>query len=81
MDVKPERLFAGNRNPGFKAYMQAKDLGIVMDTAREYGIPMPAAAVNTQLFNAMLEMGMAELDNSAVIGVFEKLANIHLMDK
>ena len=39
LDVKPERLFAGNRNPGFKAYMQAKDLGIVMDTAREYGIP------------------------------------------
>jgi 2-hydroxy-3-oxopropionate reductase len=79
LDVKPERLFAGNRNPGFKAYMQAKDLGIVMDTAREYGTPMPAAAIHTQLFNAMLEMGMHELDNSAVIGVLESLANINLL--
>ncbi|MCS6907907.1 MAG: NAD(P)-binding domain-containing protein, partial [Anaerolineales bacterium] len=26
LDVKPPRLFAGNRTPGFKAYMQAKDL-------------------------------------------------------
>lgn len=74
LDNKPQRLFSGNRGPGFKAYMQAKDLGIIMDTAREYGIPLPSAAVHTQLYNAMLEMGMAELDNSAVLGVIEKLA-------
>ncbi len=80
LDVKPERLFAGNRLPGFKAYMQAKDLGIVMDTARAYGVPMPSAAVNTQLFDAMLQMGMAELDNSAVIGVIESLADTELLD-
>jgi 2-hydroxy-3-oxopropionate reductase len=79
LDVKPERLFAGNRNPGFKAYMQAKDLGIVMDTAREYGISLPSTSVNTQLFNAMLQMGMAELDNSAVIGIIETLSNVSLL--
>jgi 2-hydroxy-3-oxopropionate reductase len=78
LDVKPKRLFAGNRSPGFKAYMQAKDLGIVMDTAREYGVSLPASAVNTQLFNAMLEMGMRELDNSAVIAVIENLSGISL---
>ena len=80
LDVKTPRLFEGNRQPGFKAYMQAKDLGIVMDTARQYGIPLPASAANTQLFNAMLEMGMSELDNSAVIGVIEALANETLLD-
>jgi len=79
LDVKPERLFTGNRKPGFKAYMQAKDLGIVMDTAREYGIPVPGVAVHTQLFNAMLEMGMREMDNSAVVGVIESLANVDLL--
>ena len=78
LDNKPERLFAGNRQPGFKAYMQAKDLAIVMDTAREYGMPLPAAGLHAQLFNAMLEMGMRELDNSAVIGVIEKLAGVEL---
>jgi 2-hydroxy-3-oxopropionate reductase len=80
LDVKPPRLFEGNRSPGFKAYMQAKDLNIVLDTAREYGIPLPSAAVDSQLFNAMLEMGMAELDNSAVIGVLETLANTKLQE-
>ncbi|MEA3326163.1 MAG: NAD(P)-binding domain-containing protein [Chloroflexota bacterium] len=79
LDNKPQRLFAGNREPGFKAYMQAKDLGIVMDTAREYGVSLPSAAVHTQLFNAMLEMGMRELDNSAVVGVIENLAGSKLI--
>lgn len=80
LDVKPERLFAGNRRPGFKAYMQAKDLGIVSDTARQYGIPLVAASVHNQLFNAMLEMGMGEDDNSAVIGVIEALAGVSLLE-
>ena len=78
LDVKPPRLFAGNRQPGFKAYMQAKDLGIILDTAREYHIPLPSAAVDAQLFNAMLVMGMADLDNSAVLGVIEALAGAKL---
>jgi 2-hydroxy-3-oxopropionate reductase len=80
LDVKPPRLFAGNRSPGFKAYMQAKDLGIVLETAREYGIPLPSAAVDAQLFNAMIQMDMANLDNSAVIGVIEALAGTKLLD-
>jgi 2-hydroxy-3-oxopropionate reductase len=80
LDVKPPRLFSGERGPGFKAYMQAKDLGIIMETAKEYGAPLPSAAVDAQLFNAMLEMGFGDLDNSAVIAVIESLSGISLLD-
>jgi 2-hydroxy-3-oxopropionate reductase len=80
LDVKPPRLFSGNRAPGFKAKMQAKDLAIILETAREYGSPLPSAAVDAQLFNAMLELGMAELDNSAVLGVIEALAGAKLAE-
>ena len=78
LDIKPPRLFAGNRQPGFKAHMQAKDLNIVIETARQYGVPLPSAAVDTQLFNAMLQNGMENLDNSAVIGILEQLAGVQL---
>lgn len=78
LDVKPPRLFAGNRQPGFKAYMQHKDLGIVLDTGKTYGIPLPMTAVVQQLFTAMLEQGNRELDNSAIVSVYESLANIKL---
>jgi 2-hydroxy-3-oxopropionate reductase len=80
LDVKPQRLFSNNRSPGFKAHMQAKDMNIILETARQYGIPLPSAAVDAQLFNAMLEMGMGDLDNSAVLGVIEILANSKLLE-
>jgi 2-hydroxy-3-oxopropionate reductase len=79
LDVKPQRLLAGNRNPGFKACMMHKDLAIVMDTAREYGMPLPTTAINLQLYESMLQLGQRELDNSAVIGVLEMLADEGLL--
>ncbi|GAB4542796.1 MAG: NAD(P)-dependent oxidoreductase [Anaerolineales bacterium] len=79
LDVKPPRLFAGNRAPGFKAYMQLKDLKIVRETAAEYGAPIPAAQANTRLFEQMIELGLGELDNSAVVAVLEKLANVEII--
>jgi 2-hydroxy-3-oxopropionate reductase len=78
LDRKPPRLFAGNRSPGFKASMQAKDLNIIIETAREYGVPLPSAAVDAQLYAAMLQNGMGGLDNSAVIGIIEELAGVAL---
>ena len=78
LNVKPPRLFEGNREPGFKAYMHAKDMNIVMETAREYGVPLPSATIDAQLFNAMTAVGMSDLDNSAVIGIIEMLAGEHL---
>jgi 2-hydroxy-3-oxopropionate reductase len=81
LDVKPPRLFAGNRQPGFKARMQAKDLNIVMDSAREFGVPLPSAAIHTQLFNAMVEQGWGDLDNAAVVAMVEMLAKTHLKER
>jgi 2-hydroxy-3-oxopropionate reductase len=78
LDVKPQRLFSGNRTPGFKASMQTKDLNIIMETAREYGIPLPSAALDLQLYTAMLQAGLGSLDNSAIISVIESLAHEEL---
>jgi 2-hydroxy-3-oxopropionate reductase len=79
LDVKPPRLFAGNRNPGFKAHMQLKDLRIILDTAEEYDIPVSGTEENTRLFQQMIDVGMGELDNSAVVGVIEKKAGVEII--
>jgi 2-hydroxy-3-oxopropionate reductase len=79
LDVKPPRLFDGNRNPGFKAYMQLKDLNIILDTAQEYDIPISGTVENTKLFQQMIDSGMGELDNSAVVGVIEEKAGIKII--
>jgi 2-hydroxy-3-oxopropionate reductase len=67
LDIKAPRLFSGERGPGFRAHMMHKDLAIVLDTARSYGMPLPAAANH-----------MHDLDNSAVIGVLETLVGEEL---
>jgi 2-hydroxy-3-oxopropionate reductase len=81
LDVKPPRIFEGNREPGFKAYMQLKDLTICLDTGKTYGIPMPLTALTTQLYQAMIQQGDGELDNSAVLTVLERLADVVVGDK
>jgi 2-hydroxy-3-oxopropionate reductase len=79
LDVKPPRLFEGNRSPGFKAHMQLKDLKIITETAKEYGIPISSAAEHAKLFQQMIDMDMGDLDNSAVVGVIEKLAGVEIL--
>ncbi len=81
LDVKPARLFAGNRQPGFKSYMMDKDLHIVLDSAREYGVTLPGTAINTQLYDAMLALGLGELDNSGVVAILEQLAAVKLIEE
>jgi 2-hydroxy-3-oxopropionate reductase len=76
LDNKPQKLFARDLSPGFKAYMQTKDLKIVVDSGRTYGVPLPLTAVAHQLYEAMLAMGNGELDNSAIVTVLEALAGV-----
>jgi 2-hydroxy-3-oxopropionate reductase len=76
LDHKPQKIFARDLDPGFKAYMQAKDLKIVVDTGRTYNVPLPLTALTHQLYEAMIGMGNGNLDNSAVITVIEALANV-----
>ena len=80
LDIKPPRLFDGNRNPGFKSYMQLKDMNIVLETAKEYDVPISGTIENTKLYQQMIDMGMGELDNSAIVGVIEKLAGVGILD-
>lgn len=78
LDNKPPRLQKGIRTPGFKAYMQLKDLKIVMDTGKTYNVPTPLSEVTTRLFTQMVEAGDGELDNAAVVSVYEREADVHV---
>jgi 2-hydroxy-3-oxopropionate reductase len=80
LDIKPPRLFDGNRSPGFKSYMQLKDMKIVLDTAKEYDVPISSTEENTKLYQMMIDMGLGELDNSAVVAVIENLAGVGILD-
>jgi 2-hydroxy-3-oxopropionate reductase len=80
LDQKPKRLFAGNREPGFKSGLQAKDLRIVMDTVKELGMQLPMSEIVTKMFNEMVDKGLQDQDNSAVIRIIEDLNSEKLIE-
>jgi 2-hydroxy-3-oxopropionate reductase len=76
LDHHGKKMLERNWEPGFKAWMQQKDLRIVLQSAHDLGLAMPGAAVASQLFNAMVGCGMGEEDNMAVIKLIENLAGL-----
>lgn len=55
-----------------------KDLGIVLETGKREGFPLPVSAAAHQQFLAAKVMGLGREDDAAVIKVFAKLAGIEL---
>jgi 2-hydroxy-3-oxopropionate reductase len=74
LEQKRANYVAGTYNPGFKVDLHFKDLGLIMESARELGVPLPTTAVVQELFNALRVKGRGGLDHSGVITLLEDLA-------
>lgn len=66
-----QRMLERNFQPGFKAWMHQKDLGIVMAEAQRLGLVLPTAAAAAQMFNALVGSGHGEEDSIAVLKLLE----------
>ena len=55
-----------------------KDLGLVLDTARETRFPLPMASEAFQLFTMASAAGLGREDDAAVVKVWQRLAGIEL---
>jgi 2-hydroxy-3-oxopropionate reductase len=76
LDQKTANYVAGAYNPGFKIDLHFKDLGLIMESARALGVPLPATAVVQELFSALRVKGRGGLDHSGVITLLEDLAGL-----
>jgi 2-hydroxy-3-oxopropionate reductase len=76
LEVHGQRILDGNFKPGFKTSLYYKDLGILLETARAAGVPMPVGAIVQQLVNAMMAAGRGDLDYSALATITFDLAGL-----
>jgi 2-hydroxy-3-oxopropionate reductase len=76
LDQKAPNYVAGSYKPGFKVDLHFKDLGLIMESARALGVPLPATAVVQELFSALRVKGRGGLDHSGVITLLEDLAGV-----
>lgn len=76
LDVHGQRMLEGRFDPGFKLHLHRKDMGIVLQTAREVQLPLLGAAQVTELMNALLAQGLGDLDNAAMITLYRQLGGL-----
>jgi 2-hydroxy-3-oxopropionate reductase len=74
LEVHGERMLKSDYKPGFRTKLYQKDLRIANETAAANAVAIPATAIVTQLVNALVAAGGADLDYSAIGTVLFKLA-------
>jgi 2-hydroxy-3-oxopropionate reductase len=76
MEVHGKRMLDNEFKPGFKVGLHQKDMRIVMETAHQLGVALPAAALVTQHLNALMGTGDKDLDSAAVVKVVERMSDM-----
>jgi 3-hydroxyisobutyrate dehydrogenase-like beta-hydroxyacid dehydrogenase len=71
MDVKGEKMIAGDFTPQGKLAQHHKDVRLILDEAKRAGIHLPMSHLHQQLLVSAEEAGFGEDDNSAIIRAIE----------
>jgi 3-hydroxyisobutyrate dehydrogenase len=74
-------ILDGDYHPRSMVDIFIKDLGLVLQTGHNLKTPLPLSAAAHQMFLAASSMGCGNLDDSAVVKAYEKLANVQVKQK
>lgn len=78
MEVKREKFLSHDFGPGGKVAYHHKDLGIALQTAREYGVSLPVTAIVDQMFGSLIAKGRGGWDHSALLTLLEEWSGLYL---
>jgi len=71
LDVMGERMVRRDFSAGIEARLHHKDFGLVLEAARQSGVPVPLTAVVAQQLNALMAQGWGRDDTSSLLRVLE----------
>ena len=81
-NIFTDRMVEGINERGrptqFSLALAAKDAGLLLDVAREHGVPTPAAAQVAQAFVAAVGAGLGERDFTDIVELIERQAAVQL---
>jgi 2-hydroxymethylglutarate dehydrogenase len=72
----PNKIFRRNFEPGFTIDLTCKDLGLVLSLAKEIGVPLFVTSIAQQVYELAKAKGLGMLDNTAIITLFEEVAQV-----
>ncbi|MHB1133546.1 MAG: NAD(P)-dependent oxidoreductase [Chloroflexota bacterium] len=77
----PNEVLANNYEPGFKAWMMHKDLGLGQNLAARLGVPLFALAPARQLYSAALAKGQGDRAHTIVAQLLEEIVGVKIGEK
>ena len=73
---KAPYVFRRDFNPAFPLKWMRKDIGLMLESGRELGVPLPSTGLVHELFSAGVAKGHGDEDIIAAIKMFEELAGV-----
>lgn len=80
INFKAPYVFKRNFDTNFSVKWMHKDIGLMMDSARELNVPLPLTGITQQLFRAAIAKGHGEEDICATIKVLESIVGIEVKE-
>jgi 3-hydroxyisobutyrate dehydrogenase-like beta-hydroxyacid dehydrogenase len=69
MDTKGQKMVAGDYTPQARLAQHLKDVRLIRALGQKHGARLPLSSVHEQLLGEAVELGLGEMDNSAIIEV------------
>jgi 3-hydroxyisobutyrate dehydrogenase/2-hydroxy-3-oxopropionate reductase len=80
LEYKSGAIFKRNWATNFSLKWMHKDIGLMLDSGKELGVPLPGLAIVHQLFGASIAQGHGEDDYASVITFLEGLAGVEVKE-
>ncbi len=81
IDYKKNAVFSGAWDTNFSLKWMYKDIGLMLESGKELGVPLPALAVVHELFGAAIAKGHGDDDYASSITLLEEWAGIEVRVK
>lgn len=81
ISFKAPFIFARNFKTNFSLRWMHKDMGLMLESAKELNVPLPTTAVVYELFQASIAKGHADEDYCAAITLLEEWAGVEVQAK
>ena len=81
ISFKAPFIFSRNFKTAFSLRWMHKDLGLIMESANELNVPVPATAVVRELYGASIAKGHADEDYCSAITLLEEWAGVEVRGK
>lgn len=78
IDFKAPYVFRRDFAPNFSVKWMHKDIGLMLDSARELQVPLPLTGLTRQMFQAAISTGHADEDICSTIKVLEQWAGVEV---